>query len=236
MFWRNSNAVAQASDEEWPGLGTWFESSECCPECRPFLEEQKRTIAEAAARKAAEAATPEPAELPPGLGDWYPDSQSCPECQPFLEDQAKTIANARNRPAAPARAIAKAKARTEALLPYLEEPIPDMGDFEWDFPEDHEMSTRGKALWRIAIYGPMIAIPILAFVLSPFSREDTLRHWAAMPGCSFAKLAGVAPARQDEPGYHAWLDPDSDGLACETKSASRKLTGGGRHFIRAPGD
>ncbi|MEM0947677.1 MAG: excalibur calcium-binding domain-containing protein [Pseudomonadota bacterium] len=235
MFWRNGNAVAKPSDEEWPGLGTWFESSECCPECQPFLEDQQRTIAEARARAAEP--KPEPKALPPGLGIWYPNSEECPECQPYLEEQAKTIAKAINRPSAPARAIAKAKARTEAILPYLEEPIPDMGDFEWDMPEDHEMSTQGKALWHVAIYGPIVALPIVAFVLSPFSREETLRHWAAMPGCSFASMVGVAPARQDQPGYHSWLDPDSDGLACETKTASRQLSGGGNsHFQRVGGD
>ncbi len=234
MFWRNSNAVAKSSDEDWPGLGTWFESSDACPECQPHLAEQQRTIA--AARARTEAPVPDPEDLPPGLGEWYPNSEECPECQPYLAEQAKTIANALNRPAAPARAIAKAKARTEALLPYLEEPIPDMGNFEWDLPEDHEMGTRGKVLWRIAIYGPMIALPIVGYVLSPFSREDTLRHWAAIPGCVFAQMAGVAPARQDQPGYHWWLDPDNDGLACETKRASRKLTGGNNHFIRVPGD
>ena len=234
MFFRNSNAAAKTSEEDWPGLGQWFESSETCPECHPFLADQQRTVAEARARAAAPVA--EPKDLPPGLGEWYPNSESCPECQPYLEEQAKTMAMARNRPSAPARAIAKAKARTEALMPYLEEPIPDMGKFDWDFPEDHEMSSGGKAAWRIAIYGPMVALPLAAFFLSPFTYQDTLRHWAAMPGCSFAQLAGVAPARQDQPGYHSWLDPDSDGLACETKTQTRKLTTGGRHFIRAPGD
>ncbi len=231
MFWRNGTSLAESSDEDWPGLGTWFDSSETCPECRPFLAEQHRTVAEARARAAAP--PPEPKDLPPGLGEWYPDSNSCPECQPFLAEQAKTIARARNRPTAPARAIAKAKARNEAMQPYLEEPIPDMGKFDWDFPEDHEMSTRGKLAWRMAIYGPMLALPVVAMILSPFSREETLRHWAAMAGCPFATLAQVAPARSDQPGYHSWLDPDNDGIACETQT-TRKLSTGGRHFFSVP--
>ena len=235
MFWRNGTALAKARDEEWPGLGTWFESSECCPECRPFLAEQQKTIADARAQAAAVAAPPPPQDDPPGLGEWYASSETCPECQPFLDEQRKTIARALNKPTAPARAIEKARSRASALLPDVEDPIPEMGRFEWDFPEDHEMSEGGKLAWRMVIYGPMLALPLISMVLSPFSTEQTLRHWAAMAGCPFATLAGVAPSRIDQPGYHFWLDPDNDGISCETKK-SRKLSTGGRHFFRAPGD
>lgn len=229
MFWRSSNAVAKSSDEDWPGLGTWFHSSEDCPECRPYLAEQQKTIAAAERARAQRAITPR--VEPPGLGTWYPNSEECPECQPYLEEQAKTLERARSRPTAPARAIEKARARSAEMMPYLDEPIPDMGRFDWDLPEDHEMSASGKIAWNVAIYGTMLAIPVVLFLTSPFSTKDTARHYVAAAGCPFAKLVDLSPAREGNPGYHAHLDNDGDGIACEVDRA-RTLTTGGRHFIK----
>jgi len=42
-----------------------------------------------------------------------------------------------------------------------------------------------------------------------------LRHWAAVPNCTAARMVGLAPARRGEPGYYVHHDADSDGVACE---------------------
>lgn len=42
-----------------------------------------------------------------------------------------------------------------------------------------------------------------------------LRHLAALPSCTTAYLAGVAPATRLEPGYWSFHDPDGNGIACE---------------------
>ena len=42
-----------------------------------------------------------------------------------------------------------------------------------------------------------------------------VRHLAASPNCSAARLVGVAPARRGEPGYWSEHDADRDGIACE---------------------
>lgn len=231
MFWRNGNAARKLSDEAWPGLGTWFENSECCPECQPYLAEQQRTIAEARARAAEP--DPEPADLPPGLGEWYRNSEECPECQPYLKEQAETIAKGIVRPTAPMRAIEKARARQEEMLDLLEAPIPDMGQFDWDTVEDHEMSTGGKIAWRLAIYGPLIVVPVILFLISPFPPGDTARHYAALAGCPFADMVGVAPARKGQPGYHGIWDDDDNGITCERSSRRRNSiagTGGSNRF------
>lgn len=235
MFRRKGSAVATSRAEDWPGLGMWFASSETCPECQPYLLEQQRTMAEARARRAAP--PPSPREDPPGLGEWFASSEECPECQPYLEEQRKTRQNAKHRPTAPARAIQKARERARAQATYLMPDVetPDLGRFEWDLPEDHEMSTGGKIAWNVAIYGTIAAIPAVLFLTSPFSVPDTAKHYLAAAGCPYAKMLNVANARVGLPGYHSHLDTDDDGIACEPQS-TRQLSTGGRHFIRAPGE
>ena len=235
MFKRNLSVAAPPPNEDWPGLGTWFKDSECCPECRPYLQEQRKTIQ--AARERALAPEPEARPDPPGLGVWYADSECCPECQPYLEEQAKTIARARHRPSAPQRAIEKARQRARenpsALLPDVEPDAPVMAKFEWDTVDDHEMTAGGKLFWNLAIYGGIAAIPVALLVLSPFTPADTAKHYVAAAGCQFGQLVSMAPARTGEPGYHSHLDPDSDGIACEPQT-KRTLSSGGSPFVRVP--
>ena len=56
---------------------------------------------------------------------------------------------------------------------------------------------------------------VLTFILSPWPPLTTLRHIVSAPNCASARLVGLAPAREGEPGYWPWLDRDNDGLACE---------------------
>ena len=43
----------------------------------------------------------------------------------------------------------------------------------------------------------------------------TIKHYLIAPGCGFAEVFDLAPARVGEPGYWPWLDHDKDGWACE---------------------
>ena len=234
MFWRNGTALATSEADDWPGLGTWFDDSHSCPECQPYLAEQQQTIL-AARRRALTPTAPSAPEKadPPGLGEWYASSEACPECQPYLAEQQRTLERALNRPKAPAEAIKRARERARAMAEEMDVPIPDMGRFEWDLPEDHEMSLGGKIAWRIAVYGAIVAIPAILLLTSPFTPQDTVRHYVAAAGCQYAGMVGLDNARQGEPGYHLGLDSDEDGIACEP-SAGRRLTRGSTHFIRVP--
>ena len=112
----------------------------------------------------------------------------------------------------------------EAVTP--EAPAPR----NWDKPEDHSMSRKGKYIWTAAIYGAIIAVPTLVFATSPFTPKATAQHYAAAFGCGFAKALGVDRATQGEPGYHASLDDNNNGVACEPTAATRSLSGGGGAF------
>lgn len=39
---------------------------------------------------------------------------------------------------------------------------------------------------------------------------------AGYQDCDAARAAGAAPVRQGDPGYRTELDPDGDGVACDT--------------------
>ncbi len=47
----------------------------------------------------------------------------------------------------------------------------------------------------------------------PFTTK--LKHLAAAPNCSAARVVGLAPSRRGEPGYYFRHDEDRDGIACE---------------------
>lgn len=102
----------------------------------------------------------------------------------------------------------------------------------WDTPDDHVMSSRGKLAWRLAIFGPILAAPVALLLTSPFAPLDTVKHYVAAAGCTAAGYAGVAPANEGEPGYHARLDPNGNGISCEP-DIQRKMVGNGSvSFIR----
>ncbi|HMA56930.1 MAG TPA: excalibur calcium-binding domain-containing protein [Pseudolabrys sp.] len=50
---------------------------------------------------------------------------------------------------------------------------------------------------------------------SPWPIGLTLKHLAASPSCTAARMVGLAPSRIGRPGYWKHLDADRDGIACE---------------------
>lgn len=102
----------------------------------------------------------------------------------------------------------------------------------WDMPDDHRMSPAARIGWNLAVYGAILAIPATLFFTSPFAPADTLRHFAAAAGCTAAGYAGVAPARDGAPGYHAHLDGNANGIACEPTAPRTLRHTGSAAFIR----
>ncbi|MEM6824002.1 MAG: excalibur calcium-binding domain-containing protein [Pseudomonadota bacterium] len=103
----------------------------------------------------------------------------------------------------------------------------DMPQRDWDSPKDHVMSRRGKSIWTVAVYGSVLTAFVMLFFLSPFAPKATVQHYAAAFGCGVAKTVGVDGAREGAPGYHASLDDNSNGIACEPEITRSALRGGG---------
>ncbi len=97
---------------------------------------------------------------------------------------------------------------------------------EWDMPSDHVMPLGEWILWRIAIFGPVLAVPAYLMATSPFGLVDTVRHYASAAGCSVGGLIGTMPAKKGEPGYFRRLDRNRTGIACEPEREARTLRGG----------
>lgn len=75
---------------------------------------------------------------------------------------------------------------------------------------------------------------------SPFDPQDALGHMVAMGGCEAAAVVGLAPARSGDPGYHAKLDTDGDGMSCrpadlEMAGADAAMPGAGETARQAGG-
>lgn len=51
--------------------------------------------------------------------------------------------------------------------------------------------------------------------LSRWPLTVALRHAAAAPNCTAARMVGLAPAYRWQPGYYPQHDRDRDGIACE---------------------
>ncbi len=102
----------------------------------------------------------------------------------------------------------------------------------WDTPTDHEMTKTGRRTWQFGVYGALIAVPVAFFALSPFGPRDTVGHHISAMGCQFADLFEMKNAEVGQPGYHASLDDDADGIACEEKKETRITMGGGSRFVR----
>jgi hypothetical protein len=96
----------------------------------------------------------------------------------------------------------------------------------------HKISSRfirAKQRQKIAAHLRKLSLP--AFVIfgatftglyySPWPPLMTLRHIAAYPNCSAARLVQLAPAKRGEPGYYLHHDRDRDGIACEPLPALR---------------
>ncbi|MBZ9741988.1 MULTISPECIES: excalibur calcium-binding domain-containing protein [unclassified Mesorhizobium] len=71
----------------------------------------------------------------------------------------------------------------------------------------------------MALFAPFILLSgyiVYGFVGIRFDTPfSVLRHLAAFPNCTAARLVGLAPARRGEPGYWPTHDADHDGIACE---------------------
>lgn len=81
----------------------------------------------------------------------------------------------------------------------------------------HRIRLRRAAPWLKALLLTALAVIALdAFLAAtfPWPLALTLRHLAAAPDCTTARLAGLAPARRGEPGYWMWNDADGKGVAC----------------------
>lgn len=81
------------------------------------------------------------------------------------------------------------------------------------------MYITGRQLGAYALITGILAIGVL-FFHSEFTTHNwfiatTLKHIAAAPNCSAARLVGLTPARRGEPGYYSRHDRDQDGIACE---------------------
>lgn len=75
---------------------------------------------------------------------------------------------------------------------------------------------------RLLSWWPTVSVmAIAAFVAhallasQPWPAMTSLKHFAAFPNCSMARLVGLAPAARGRPGYWPQHDADLDGWACE---------------------
>ena len=73
---------------------------------------------------------------------------------------------------------------------------------------------RRARMWAL-LAGGAAALYLGLNSLSPWPLTVALRHIAAAPNCSAARVVGLAPARRGQPGYWPSHDRDGDGLACE---------------------
>lgn len=102
----------------------------------------------------------------------------------------------------------------------------------WDMPSDHAMSRRGRVMWRLGVYGAFVAVPVVFVLLSPFPPKVAVQHYAAALGCNVAGYMGMGPAEAGMPGYHAHLDDNGNGVACEP-NVQRTFVNGKTAFISA---
>ena len=102
---------------------------------------------------------------------------------------------------------------------------------DWERVEDHRMSRKSRMAWAVGIYGTLIALPVALFVLSPFPPKDTVGHHVSALGCQFAAMFEMTGAAIGEAGYHASLDLDGNGVACDG-DASARIDAGETRSIR----
>ena len=79
----------------------------------------------------------------------------------------------------------------------------------------------------LVIVAAALAAPAWLLATSPFAPKDTVRHYLAATHCTASSMLGLASAPEGSPGYHAHLDADGDGIACEPAPAAHKAPTGG---------
>ena len=70
----------------------------------------------------------------------------------------------------------------------------------------------------MAAFAALALAALLYPAVQNFSRWPLtveLRHVAAAPNCTAARVMGLAPAYRGQPGYYPQHDRDRDGIACE---------------------
>lgn len=87
--------------------------------------------------------------------------------------------------------------------------------------------AEGPARWRRFGRRSVAWLPVLLVIAvaalaghallasQPWPTLTSLKHFAAFPNCSMARLVGLAPAARGQPGYWPQHDADFDGWACE---------------------
>jgi len=77
----------------------------------------------------------------------------------------------------------------------------------------------GRQLGVFGLMASLVAIGAVTFhsefTTHNWSIATTVKHIAAAPNCTAARLVGLAPARRGQPGYYFRHDRDQDGIACE---------------------
>jgi hypothetical protein len=66
------------------------------------------------------------------------------------------------------------------------------------------------ALAPVALAGP----PVVTHLTTDWGWTLAIRHHAARVSCDSARLAGLAPAAEGQPGYWPHLDGNGDGWSC----------------------
>jgi Excalibur calcium-binding domain len=97
-----------------------------------------------------------------------------------------------------------------------------LGDLKWRFGKVSSRWDRGLKLRQFFLRLTLMSVvAICSFSFfwylaeSPWPVGLTLKHLAASPSCTAARMVGLAPARKGQPGYWGHLDADRDGIACE---------------------
>ena len=102
-------------------------------------------------------------------------------------------------------------ARTAARRPSLVERLQKMGARE-------ALIWLPLALMPVAIGGP----PVLTYTTTDWGWSLSIRHHAASGSCASARLMGLAPAAEGQPGYWPHLDRNDDGWSCEGSSRAKR--------------
>ncbi len=75
-----------------------------------------------------------------------------------------------------------------------------------------------RNLFRVLMI-PIVTLSVTVGIyvqISPYERQETLMHLAAMAGCDTALKFGLSDMHEGELGFHARNDTDGNGIACES--------------------
>ena len=83
--------------------------------------------------------------------------------------------------------------------------------------------TRAKALSPVRLLSLLLSLPVVFVVIAlgtylrttSYELPEAALHLVALGGCDAAHTLAIGPFYRGQPGYHARLDADDDGIACE---------------------